>query len=158
MNDLLAEHFDRYKEQVVDTIYYPLKTIDSVPRFKYAILSVLNGWLLDDKMISDTVQQGISRHIFPDEENGKEEVLSMINSIADTYDSIEGMITDIDRKHVEYTSASIDRIRYMMNADRSAKGKLVELLKHAGEKEIFSEMNRAAQAYRHSGTETLQNG
>lgn len=74
----------------------------------------------------------------------------MINSIADTYDSIETMITDIDRKHVEYTSASIDRIRYMMNADRSAKGKLVELLKHAGEKEIFSGMNRAAQAYRHS--------
>lgn len=35
VNDLLAEHFDRYKEQVVDTIYYPLKTIDSVPRFKY---------------------------------------------------------------------------------------------------------------------------
>lgn len=150
VNDLLAEHFDRYKEQVVDTIYYPLKTIDSVPRFKYAILSVLNGWLLDDKMISDIVEQGISRHIFPDEENGKEEVLSMINSIADTYDSIETMITDIDRKHVEYTSASIDRIRYMMNADRSAKGKLVELLKHVGEKEIYFEMNRAAQAYRHS--------
>ena len=150
VNDLLAEHFDRYKEQIVDTIYYPLKTIDSVPRFKYAILSVLNDWLLDDKIISDIVEQGISRHIFSDEDSGREEVLSMINSIADTYDSIEGMITDIDRKHVEYTSASIDRIRYMMNADRSSKGKLVELLKHVGKKEIYSEMNRAVQAYRHS--------
>lgn len=150
VNDLLAEHFDRYKEQVVDTVYYPLKTIDSVPRFKYAILSVLNGWLLDDKTILNIVDQGISRHIFQDEESGKEEILSMINSIADTYDSIEGMITNIDRKHVEYTSASIDRIRYMMNADRSAKGKLVELLKHAGEKEIYFEMNQAVEVYRHS--------
>ena len=42
VNTLLEEHFDRYKEQIVDTVYYPLKTIDSVPRFKYAILSMLN--------------------------------------------------------------------------------------------------------------------
>ena len=41
VNTLLEEHFDRYKEQIVDTVYYPLKTIDSVPRFKYAILSML---------------------------------------------------------------------------------------------------------------------
>lgn len=150
VNDLLAEHFDLYKEQVLDTIYYPLKTIDSVPRFKYAILSVLDGWILDDTVISDIVDQGIRRHIFQDGETGREEVLSMINSIADTYDSIEGMISDIDRKHVEYTNASIDRIRYMMNADRSAKGKLVELLKHAGENGIYREMNQAAEAYRHT--------
>lgn len=150
VNDLLAEHFDLYKEQVLDTIYYPLKTIDSVPRFKYAILSVLDGWILDDTVIADIVDQGIRRHIFQDGETGREEVLSMINSIADTYDSIEGMISDIDRKHVEYTNASIDRIRYMMNADRSAKGKLVELLKHAGKNGIYREMNQAAEAYRHT--------
>ena len=48
VNTLLEEHFDRYKEQIVDTIYYPLKTIDSVPRFKYAILSMLNEWVMND--------------------------------------------------------------------------------------------------------------
>ena len=149
VNDLLAEHFDLYKEQVVDTIYYPLKTIDSVPRFKHAILSILNAWVLDDEIIANITEQGIKRHIFSDENNGREEVLSMINSIADTYDGIEGMIADIDRKHVDYTNASIDRIRYMMNADRSAKGKLIELLKHTEEKGIYSEMNRAVEAHRH---------
>lgn len=149
VNELLEEHFDCYKEQVVDTIYYPLKTIDSVPRFKYAILSMLNEWVLDENVISAIVEQGIRRRIFSDEQQGWEETLSMINSIADIYDSIEGMIADIDRKHVEYTNASIDKIRYQINADRGAKGKLIALLKHAGEEKVYSSMNQAVEAYRH---------
>ena len=116
--------------------YYPLKTIDSVPRFKYAILSLLNEWVIDEEILASIVDQGIRRRVFSDEETGRQETMAMITSIADTYESIEGMIADIDRKHVEYTNASIDRIRYQMNADRSAKGKLIALLKHFGEEEV----------------------
>ena len=149
VNTLLEEHFDRYKEQIVDTIYYPLKTIDSVPRFKYAILSMLNEWVMNEEILSSIVEQGIRRKVFPDEETGRQETMAMITSIADTYESIEGMIADIDRKHVEYTNASIDRIRYQMNADRSAKGKLIALLKHIDQEAIFSAMTQAVQVYRH---------
>ena len=79
VNELLYEHFDRYKEQIVDTIYYPLKTIDSVPRFKYSILSTLNEWLLDERILSDIVEQGVSRHVFADAEEGRDETLRMIS-------------------------------------------------------------------------------
>lgn len=149
VNQLLEEHFDRYKEQIVDTIYYPLKTIDSVPRFKYGILSILNGWLLDEEIISSIVDQGIKRRMFKDEADGRDETLTMMNSIADTYDSIERMIGEIDEKHVEYTNASIDKIRYMMNSDRSAKGKLIALLKNMDNRNIYEEMNQAVEAYHH---------
>ncbi|MEG2733556.1 MAG: DUF5716 family protein, partial [Clostridium sp.] len=70
--------------------------------------------------------------------------------ISDTYENIEGMIEDIDKKHVEYTNASIDRIRYMINADRSAKGKLVELLKYAGREELYHRMQESLVMYRHT--------
>lgn len=150
VNALLYEHFDRYKEQIVDMVYYPLKTIDSVPRFKYAILSTLNAWLLDERILEDIVDQGVSRHVFSSEEEGREEALRMIGYVADTYDNIEGMIADIDRKHVEYTNASIDRIRYQMNADRSVKGKLAAVLGHSQEKPVMQGMQEALEAYRHS--------
>ena len=150
INELLEEHFDRYREKIVDTIYYPLKTIDSVPRFKHAIISILNEWVLDDKVIENIALQGVGRHVFANIDMGKEEALYMINSIADTYESIEGMIADIDQKHVEYTNASIDRIRYMMNTDRSAKGKLVELLKNAGNKTVYEEMEKGIEVYKHA--------
>jgi len=150
VNELLYEHFDRYKEQIVDTIYYPLKTIDSVPRFKYSILSTLNEWLLDERILSDIVEQGVSRHVFADAEEGRDETLRMISYVADTYENIEGMIADIDKKHVEYTNASIDRIRYQMNADRSAKGKLAAILQHSHEESVFRRMDASLEAYRHS--------
>ncbi len=150
VNELLYEHFDRYKEQIVDTVYYPLKTIDSVPRFKYSILSTLNEWLLDERILSDIADQGVSRHVFSDTEEGRDEALRMIGYVADTYDNIESMIADVDKKHVEYTNATIDRIRYQMNADRSAKGKLVAILQHSHEEQIIKNMSISLEAYRHS--------
>ena len=154
VNELLEEHFDKYREQIVDTIYYPLKTIDSVPRFKFAILSVLNEWLMDERLISEIVSQGVQRRVFQDEVQGREESLYMINTIADTYEGIEGMIVDIDRKHVEYTNASIDRIRYQINTDRSAKGKLIAILQHTDENRIISAMQDAVETYRHGYMDT----
>lgn len=154
VNDLLEEHFDRYKEQVIDTIYYPLKTIDSVPRFKHSILATLNEWIMDERIVSDIVDQGVKRHVFPDKAAGREETLFMINAIADTYESIEGMIADIDKKHIEYINASIDRICYQINADRSVKGKLIAILKHTEEEKLWAEMNRAVDVYRHSYMDT----
>lgn len=150
VNELLYEHFDRYKEQIVDTVYYPLKTIDSVPRFKYSILSTLNEWLLDERILSDIADQGVSRHVFSDTEEGRDEAFRMIGYVADTYDNIESMIADVDKKHVEYTNATIDRIRYQMNADRSAKGKLVAILQHSHEEQIIKNMSISLEAYRHS--------
>lgn len=150
VNELLEEHFDRYKERIIDTIYYPLKTIDSVPRFKHSILLRLNEWVLQDSVVEAMVTQGRQRRIYTSEEEGRDDILEKINYIANTYENIETMIADIDRKHVEYTNASIDRIRYMMNADRSIKGKLVELIKHSKEMEVLDRMRAGVVVYRHS--------
>ena len=150
VNNLLRDHFDEYKAKIFDTVYYPLKTIDSVPRFKHAILAVLNGWLLDDKIQQQIVEQGITRRVFSDEESGREEMFSMISFVADTYDGIEEMLEEIDRKHNEYTNASIEHIRYLMNVDRGVKGKLIELLKNADKEAVMNEMQESISAYRHS--------
>lgn len=149
VNELLAEHFDRYKEHIIDTIYYPLKTIDSVPRFKYSILLRLNEWLLDENLIMSMISQGRQRRIYSSDEEGREDILEKINYIADTFENIEGMIANIDKKHVDYTNASIDRIRYMMNADGSIKGKLVELLKNSEKTEVFARLQEGIVAYQH---------
>lgn len=149
VNELLAEHFDYYKDQIIDTIYYPLKTIDSVPRFKHAILLCLNEWVLQGDAVDTMAAQGVQRRIYATSEDGREDVLQKINYIANTFENIESMIGEIDKKHVEYTNASIDRIRYMMNADRSIKGKLVELLKHSAEAAVFGGLQDNIIAYQH---------
>lgn len=150
VNNLLRDHFDEYKAKIFDTIYYPLKTIDSVPRFKHGILAVLNSWLSDEEIQRRIVEQGISRRVFMDEESGREEMFSMINFVADSFDGIEEMIEEIDRKHNEYTNASIEHIRYLMNVDRGMKGKLIELLKASNRHDVMVMMQDNITVYRHS--------
>ena len=150
VNELLAEHFDVYREQIVNAVYYPLKTIDSVPRFKHAIQKVLREWLENDPILDMIAEQGVSRRVFENEEEGRERTIGMINFIADTYDNIEDTIGRIDVRHAEYTRASIDRVRYFLNTDRSARGRLVDLLRESGDERIGAAMEENLTAFRHS--------
>ena len=149
VNTMLAAHFDEYKTKIIDTVYYPLKTMDSVPRFKHAIVSILNIWLVSEEMQDSIVQQGLKRRVFENEEDGREQMFSMINYIVDTYDGIEEMLSAIDRRHTEYVNASVDHIRYLMNSDRGVKGKLIELLRASRDKDILEVMADHLTVYRH---------
>lgn len=51
VRQVLHEHFDRYQVLVSDKIYHPLKTFDSVPRFRTRILTILREWLLDGELL-----------------------------------------------------------------------------------------------------------
>ena len=146
MNELLREHFDEYKAKIIDAVYYPLKTMDSVPRFKHPILTILNAWNADDAILNLLLTQGLSRRMFEGEQQGREQIGRMINYIADTYEGIEEMLDEIDRKHNEYTNASIDHIRYLMNSDRGVKGKLIELMKHAHSDAVMEAMQQSIRA------------
>lgn len=149
VNSLLAAHFDEYKTKIIDAVYYPLKTMDSVPRFKHAIISTLNTWLLSEEMQDRIVQQGLKRRVFENEEDGREQMFSMINYIVDTYDGIEEMLSAIDRRHTEYVNASVDHIRYLMNSDRGVRGNLVGLLRRSRDTDILEIMSDHLMVYRH---------
>ncbi|MEE3419620.1 MAG: Wadjet anti-phage system protein JetA family protein [Lachnospiraceae bacterium] len=150
VNDLLHEHFDEYKTKIIDAVYYPLKTMDSVPRFKNSILDILNAWMDNEEIRDQIVREGVERRVFSSGMEGREETQSMLASTMDTYETIEEMIREIDRKHNEYTNASIDKIRYLINADQSAKGKLVDLLKHSGESRLIAAMEDNVEVFQHS--------
>lgn len=149
VNTLLEEYFDRYKQQIMDQILYPLKTMDSVPRFKNRILEILYSWQNNDKMLDLIVNQGMRRRVFSSSDEGHEIVLEMINRITETYESVEGMLDRIDERHRNYTTASVDRIRYMLNSDRSIKGKLVDILQYSQKEDIMLAMQKAVVVYEH---------
>ncbi len=148
-NRLLSAHFDEYKKTVIDAVYYPLKTMDSVPRFKNPIRGILNQWQSDDNILREIVRQGIAAGIFENEEAGEAEAVRMIHSVTDTYDGLDDLIDQIDRKHTDYTNASLEKIRYLINVDRGARGRLVNILQHADQPELLREMRDSLEAYRH---------
>lgn len=140
VNEVLKGHFDEYKNMIMDRVYHPLKTLDSVPRFKTPIIRILGGWIRDQALRDKLEKQVMLRGRYEEEEAAAGDIIERIHYIMDTYETIDKMLEEIDRKNSAYTRASIEKMRYMLNTDRSIKGKLVELLSKAvenkGEAEI----------------------
>lgn len=136
---ILREHFDSFKELIEDKIYHPLKTFDSVPRFKTPIIDILKGWLEDPEIIDIIVESAQRRKQNKNNENLVDEIIMMIEEIIGTYEQLAILLREIDRKKAIYTRTSIEKMEYLLNTDRSIKGKLVEILKSAGIKEKNSE-------------------
>lgn len=128
VNDILKGHFDEYKSLIMDKIYHPLKTMDSVPRFKAPIQKILNAWLSDYPLRERMAEQAVLRGKYKNREEALEEVTIKIGDILDIYEKLDGMLEEIDRKNAAYTRASVEKMQYLLNTDRSIKGKLVELL------------------------------
>ncbi len=128
VNDVLKGHFDEYKNLIMDRIYHPLKTFDSVPRFKGPIMRILSEWLADYNLRERISDQAIIRGKYKTKSEANEDIILKIGEISDTYERLEEMLEEIDRKNSAYTRASIEKMRYLLNSDRSIKGKIVDLL------------------------------
>lgn len=89
-----------------------------------------------------------------DEDEGSAETHRMINYIIMTYESIEEMIAEIDRKHSEYARVSVEKIRYMMSYDQSIKGKIARILRNSNQDEVIEAMNDSIEAVRYQYADT----
>ena len=49
-NEVLHSYFDIYKKKISDRYYHPLKTFDSVAKFKRPIIKILDRWLNDKEI------------------------------------------------------------------------------------------------------------
>jgi len=132
IKSIAKEHFDDFKSAIADKIYHPLKTFDSVPRFKAPIMSIVNDWLMSDVILDQIVSDGIKRKQF-NADSAYNEVIFMMQSIIDKYDKVDSMLAIIDQKNTAYTKATVERMDYMLNVDGSIKGKLVRILQGINE-------------------------
>jgi hypothetical protein len=128
IRELLAEHFDEYQVMVAAKTYHPLKTVDSVHRFRPRILQILRDWLVDDEVLTQIVQSMPTGYGGDDGER-RYEAIRMMQFILDSFESMDAMLSEIDRRNTNYSRASVERIQYLLNTDRSVKGKLIEILK-----------------------------
>jgi hypothetical protein len=139
INDLLENHFEKYKP-MTDRIYHPIKTMDSVHRYMTPIKDILSKLKLDETLIGDMRARAMMVRKYSHEEEAGKEILDSIEYVLDVYNSLGGIITEIDKKHSAYTKNSIEKMTYMMNADQSIKGKLLDILKiYSGANELKRE-------------------
>ncbi len=132
-NKVLSDYFDDYKTRISDRLYHPLKTFDSVAKFKRHITNILQKWLRDEDIRNQLMAQSLIYARHKDKRAAEEDILEKINYITDMYEQLNNMVEEIDIKHSEYTKASATKILYLNNTDKNIKGHLESIFKHYGE-------------------------
>ena len=128
--EVLKSHFDDYRNQVIEQFYHPIKTFDSVPRFRDPILDILSRWLTSPDIQEQLCEQAVLQHKYRTKEEAAEDIILKIGYIMDIYEHhLDEMLDEIDRKNTAYTRASAEKMQYLLENDRSIKGKVVEILK-----------------------------
>lgn len=128
-NDVLRQHFDICREDVVDPIYHPLKTHDSITLYHGPISNILKRWLMVDDVREKVVEQclrenpGVRNH-----DEAEADVIKKINRIQDIYQRLSGEIGNIDQTQSAYVRASTDKVIFLNNHDKSIKGKLEKIM------------------------------
>ena len=130
INELLKNQFDEY-QPLIDKIYHPIKTTDSVHRFSLPIKQMLREIEMDDKILETMVKKAVHE----DEQLALEQIYKDINDIINIFNGIPKLIEEIDRKHAKYSKVSMEKISYMLSGDKTIKGKLITLLKKYQENE-----------------------
>jgi hypothetical protein len=131
-NKVLHDYFDVYKNKISDRYYHPLKTFDSVAKFRRPIIKILDGWIKDKDIRNHLIQQACIQNGTVDKKKVESDIITKINYITDTYDTINTLISSIDKEHNLYTKNSANKILYLNNTDKTIKGHLENIFKHYG--------------------------
>ena len=135
VNMLLQDHFNDFGE-ISDRVYHPIKTMDSVHRYMVPIHSLLADIMNNEAHMQSVRERAMVIQKSQDAEQSSQEVLQAMDYVLDFYKAVGGLVSEIDRKHSNYTKSSIEKIQYLMTADQTIKGKLAEILKiYAGKPE-----------------------
>ncbi len=154
-NQLLAEHFDSYQKDIIQQIYYPLKTKDSINRFKGSILKILSQWMRSSEVVEELVVQAKFQDPKLSEAGAHLDILSKMNTIVDKLNDLEQLVSRIDERNNAYVSAATEKMRYLLRSDKSIKGKLTKLFEQLareysnGETKLLNACGEAFELHRH---------
>ena len=129
-NDVLHDFFDIYKSKINDRYYHPLKTFDSVAKFKRPIISILEKWLNNPEIRQKLVMLASLYSSSNKKEDIEYDIITKINYITDTYSTINSTISNIDKQNSDYTKSTTNKILYLNNTDKTIKGHLENIFKH----------------------------
>ena len=128
VNQVLFEHFDSYQNDLIMNIYMPLKTKDSITRFKGSIFGILIRWLRDKETLTAMTNQAMVANRFKTEELAQASIVSKINYIVDKLNELEDLVTKIDERNNNYVSAAAEKMHHLLSSDRSITGKLSKII------------------------------
>ncbi|MBN2300467.1 MAG: hypothetical protein JXC31_04675 [Acholeplasmataceae bacterium] len=119
---LLEKLLIEYKQNFFDSAYYNLKTTDSLPRYKRAILESISNIRNNEETMDGLAQlvQKIKR--IDDYNEAYIYIEDRLRFITDSFTALEHLILAIDRKNEQYISAAAAKILFFTNQSDDIEG------------------------------------
>ena len=135
-----------------------MKTTDSLPRYKRAILEVINRISNDDETMDQLAKKVILLKRIEDYNDAFHYVEDRLRYITDSFTALEHLILAIDRKNEQYISAAAAKILFFTNQSDDIEGIFNRLFKIILNKKDFefSSLFNLTQA-RNLDTQSLYN-
>ena len=116
------------KKRIINQVYMPLKTKDSLNRFKGSIVEILLKWLRRQDSVEELEKQAFNFQKFNSLDEAREDVITKIYFIVDKLNELEEMVDKIDDKNTNYVSATTEKMKALLNNDKSIKAKMSKLM------------------------------
>ena len=122
LQNILEKLLVEYKQNFFDLAYYNLKTKDSLPRYKRAILAEISKVYDDVNIMDELAHQVMKVKKIEDYNDAFDYVESKLRYITDSFSALDNLILDIDRKNEQYISATASKILYLTNHSDDIEG------------------------------------
>ena len=122
LQNLLEKLLVEYKNNFFDNAYYNLKTKDSLPRYKKAILDKVLDIYNSDEIMNSLALQTMEAKKIEDYDEAFHYIEEKVRFIADSFNAFDYLILAIDRKNEQYVSAAASKILFLTNHSDDIEG------------------------------------
>lgn len=127
-SEILAEHFDDYQKKIVEDIFVPLKTKDSVARFKGLIIEILIKWMRSPSKLEAMGQQSFFSGRYQSLDEAKNACFHTMQKISEGIEEAQNLLDEIDDRNTTYISTVTQKIKHLLNTNKTSKKRLSSII------------------------------
>lgn len=130
LKSIVENLFIDYKKHIIDDAYQRLKTSDNVSKYRPFIISKLNELSLNDELLTHVSNNLVKKNKYTDIELAKIDVYRKIDYIIYSFENLDNIIEEIDKKNTKYIQTSISKILFIVNNTVDLEGKINLILNY----------------------------
>lgn len=127
VSEIMDALFNDYITNIVDKAYHRLLTSDNVAKFRPEIVASLEKKSRSKVYISKAAEE-IAEIREISVEDAREQVYNLIHYTVDSFQNMDDILTEIDRKNTNYQKAAVNRARFLLTSGDDVRGQLRDIL------------------------------
>lgn len=138
LQNILERLLVEYKQNFFDSAYYNLKTKDSLPRYKSGILNRVSNIYNNVDTMDELAKMVMEDKRIEDYNEAFDYLEVRLRFIIASFNALDNLISDIDRKNEQYISATASKILFLTNHSDDIEGIFNRLFKLVLEDDEFN--------------------